>query len=371
MASARYETLYKQAVEACMNARSEICNRLFNWTGIDLQYTDYTKSTPRLKRRESVWLPDNKAVYEIIRKFNQDVGLVNQRNLGIRGWECGMCQMVDLSKRPVCKMLPFLLSAYLYNFPSNKFVQCYLKQAGIESAQKPFFSGIEKDDSIENEELMEGIEKLLRGKVANLARMRKEIFCLMDRFCFPEIVTCEMSGHRCNSFGERPTYLLPSNLANKFKRNTHTLIMDTSDGPLKGEAPPAGYDRYERWTIYDIFFALYVSISDCATKYPDYFAAKPDSVMCWILMTNALQDSKEIEEIESAVEVRSQDDLIEVYDKRIRELHDRKLHNVLKPIPAISPEGMSTRDMRKLVTVGEPSVLLKDEPFITSVVEDT
>ena len=353
MASARYETLYELAVKECESAYSEICKRLFGWAGIDLQFTERGLSPKRLERKESEWLSDTVAVQEIIRQFNKDTGLEYQQSLGVRGWECGISQMVDLTKSSVCKVLPFILSAYLYNFPFNKFVQCYLKQVGIGSAREKFFSGIEKDESIENEESA-GIGKLLRGEVANLARMRKNIFRLVDRFQFPEgIITCEMSGYMRNYFGERPTYLLPSNLADKFKRNIHTSIMDTSEGSLERETPPSGYERYEKWTIYGLFCDLYVSISNCADKWPNYFAGKPDPVMFWILITSILQDGREKEWIKSEVATLPQDDLLKVVDERILELH-LELHDFLKPLRRVGQNGevITKKAMRKLV--GKP-----------------
>ena len=350
MASARYETLYELADKECESARSEICKRMLSWTGIDPRYANRTQSPlpSRLVRKESEWLSDTVAVQEIIRQFNRDTGLTNQQSLGIRGWECGMCQMVDLTKSSVCKVLPFILCAYLYNFPFNKFVQCYLKDVGIGCAREKFFSGIEKDERIENRESVK-IGKLLRGEVVNLARMCKDIFRLMDWFQFPEIIACEMFGYMLNYFEERPTYLLPSNLAGKFKRNIHTLIMDTSEGPLEREAPPSGYERYEKWTIYGLFFGMYVSISNCADKWPDYFAAKPDPVMCWILITSALQDIGGKEWIKSEAATLPQDDLLKVVDERILELHD-----FLKPLPRVDQNGevITKRAMRKLV--GKP-----------------
>lgn len=329
MASAGYEMLYNLAVEEHRSAHSEILNRLFCWAGIDQQYTDCTKSTKRLKRNKSIWLPDTTAVQEIICQFHKDNSFMTQQSYGIRGWECGMCQMLDLTKDSVCKILPFLLCAYLYNFPFNKFVQCYLKEAGIRNAlDYSFFSR-------ENAEQTVGIGKLLQGEVTNLARMRKEIFRLADRFQFPETVTCEPYADLLSDSGSIRTFILPSNLVDvdKFKLNCSISLPRTKDGGIDYKVPWAahvtakGYERYRKWTIYSFFYDFYVGISNCAEEYPDHFAAKPDPALCWILLTNDLHDNKWIGMTKPSVEALSYDDAVKTIDIGIRERLNPEYHH--------------------------------------------
>lgn len=327
MASAGYEMLYNLAVEEYQSAHSEILNRLFCWAGIDPQYTDCTKSAKRLKRNESILLSDTTAVQAIICQFHKDIGVKEQQDYGIRGWECGMCQILDLTKDSVCKILPFLLCAYLYNFPFNKFVQCYIREVGITKALEYSFSGIE------NAEEAVGIGKLLRGEVTNLARIRMDIFRLADRFQFPETVTYEPYADLLSYSGSKRTYILPSNLSvDKFKRNcliTLPMTKGKIDYTVPWVAPVTakGYERYRKWIIYTFFYVFYVGISNCAEEYPDHFAAKPDPALCWFLLTNDLQDNKWIEMTKSSVEALSYNDAVKAIDIGIRERLNPAYHH--------------------------------------------
>lgn len=96
------------------------------------------------------------------------------------GWECGLYQVLDISREDICKALPILLTAYCYNYARGiSFVQNFL-QAGIPNSwksQNPFkpnlyyigaefdeeFQGTDAEDDDRSAETQSGIDKLLCG----------------------------------------------------------------------------------------------------------------------------------------------------------------------------------------------------------------
>lgn len=82
---------------------------------------------------------------------------------GARGWHCGLGQMLDLDKEIVCKTLPYILTAYMYNYnlPKKDFVRRFAAKNEASIDEDVFF-GI-KPHQI-SEEKMPGIEKLLARK---------------------------------------------------------------------------------------------------------------------------------------------------------------------------------------------------------------
>ena len=46
----------------------------------------------------------------------------------LAGWECGLYQVLDISREDICKVLPILLTAYSFNYARHRipFIQKYL-----------------------------------------------------------------------------------------------------------------------------------------------------------------------------------------------------------------------------------------------------
>lgn len=349
MASARYEKLYKLAIEERDHALSEISIRLFNWAGLDPE-TGLTKGATKRKKHECIWLSekDTEPLQKFIREFNKSLSRKDQGDLGIRGWECGICQMFDFTKSSVCKTFPYLFSAYMYNFPSNsnKFVHHYIEKNGI--SKEKFFSGIEKEVDINGEELgtSVGIGNLLRSKVPNSKKMCEQLIQFVDCFKFPKVIAIKLLTPFPNLFSEQPTYFLPVEHAEEFKRNCelHPIMVRNELAVaalpyekkmrkkeeeeeekwkyfLKVEYPPSGYGLYEKWGFYDLFCNLYLITSALAEKWPDHFAEKPDPVLCWILLISAFNDSKHLKMMEFDLESLSKDELKKATDEMIRDLY--------------------------------------------------
>lgn len=83
------------------------------------------------------------------------------------GWQCGLGRMLDLREEVVCKAVPYMLTAYMYNYglPRKGFVRAFVKDRtehgeGTDFSQDELF-GISK---LEKEAKQLGIGNLLRGK---------------------------------------------------------------------------------------------------------------------------------------------------------------------------------------------------------------
>lgn len=361
MASAtRYEEQLELADKEYERALSEISVRLFEWAGIDPKYADPEVELPkRLTRKKNIWLPEKetKAFREIVFHFYDEMGPIAPFELGIAGWEYGICQMFDISKSSVCKTLPFLLIAYMYNFHSNGFVLDYiqalkkrhikkmgpediiqalktLKKRRIKNIDLEYILGVKKlikateysedlGDANGKHKQVVGIEKLLREKVSNPGRMREELILLAARFKFPEIVQIKLPVPFPGFFGEMLPFFVPEKSEAQFKREcrAHKIYTMESD-PIFMDGPPISPCCYGQQDLYRLFCTLYVVISRCAEKSPDCFAAKPDPLLCWLLFTGAIEDNEKIETTKSDCENMSNEDLGKDLDTFIRSIHD-------------------------------------------------
>lgn len=85
------------------------------------------------------WLDHTDLFAEILerfrREFIQDYAL--ETNC-LENWECGLGQIVDLQDDNICSLLPYLLTAYIYNFAdkNGSFVHNFLKMVKKESLIK-------------------------------------------------------------------------------------------------------------------------------------------------------------------------------------------------------------------------------------------
>ena len=72
------------------------------------------------------WIDDTKAVFQIVKRFRKEyIQNDSHERDWLENWECGMCQMIDIQDENVCSLLPYLLTAYVYNFPRNQFVSVF------------------------------------------------------------------------------------------------------------------------------------------------------------------------------------------------------------------------------------------------------
>ena len=78
------------------------------------------------------WLPaDRYSAFATLYREFQRLQLRSQLDFydELKGWECGLYQVLDISRREICEMLPILLTAYMYNYVRKKvpFVQRFLQ----------------------------------------------------------------------------------------------------------------------------------------------------------------------------------------------------------------------------------------------------
>lgn len=86
------------------------------------------------------------------------------------GWQCGLGQMLDLREEVVCKTVPYMLTAYMYNYglPRKDFVRAFVEDRtehgkGTDFSQDELF-GI---SILKKETKQLGIGNLLRGEYIN------------------------------------------------------------------------------------------------------------------------------------------------------------------------------------------------------------
>lgn len=172
-----------------------VYSRLLRWGG----------STKSLKDR---WLPANKVrlLQELVRDYVETYNLERELLDQLPGWTCALGQIIDTDDDKVVTKLPYILTAYIYNFGEpatvrdregsnragntnrNRYVYSYLQK--IENERKDFtndeFFGVSPGHNRPKEERV-GIGALFNEEFhSEDARQRSKLKALAGNFVFPE-----------------------------------------------------------------------------------------------------------------------------------------------------------------------------------------
>lgn len=206
--------------------------------------------------------------------------------------------MVDITNASVCKVLPYLITSYIYNFHRNEFVKGYCKEIGgnivssdsLHEKEHIYYSGAScKHDfigAINEKDKKHPMQDLLRGKkleIQNPNNVDYERIPLL--FDFGEDLVYQRYGDE---------YILPEDKASDFadKVKEASSHWQSADGLPRAPQVAAveEYVLYRADTIFEIFSCLYHIIDYQATSENSHFMAAPDPLLCLILLANALQD---------------------------------------------------------------------------------
>lgn len=117
----------------------------------------------------------------------------------IRGWDCALGQILDIDNAQIFSVLPYILTAYMYNFgepfglrgkkgKNNRFVKRYteplLQTMDLNYEDSTFFGA-----SPLSKTQVDGVGKLLAGEFnTDLTREKKRLELLAHNFVFPETI---------------------------------------------------------------------------------------------------------------------------------------------------------------------------------------
>ena len=187
---------FNKNLQLIEDAKSAIVSRLLNWgqnitAGGDLS-TD-----------ENGWLPKevSQSTRYLVERFYYYYGKKRIKDMGLLGWECGLGQILDIRDQRIAAILPYLLTAYMYNFRSCKYLTGFLTEKNFPpkwtmKLENDFFFGIcmdeeyvkrVKDSEFEDVPAIWGIGKCFTGSLPDNVRKRQQ---MIDRiaqlFAFPE-----------------------------------------------------------------------------------------------------------------------------------------------------------------------------------------
>lgn len=152
------------------------------------------RQTIELWRNESETadIKGDKNIAEYISIFHKNIGkcIIQVHPLIVNGFSCGLGRMLDTSQKDQAELMPYLLTAYMVNFPKNKFVKNYLSkcQEAVSESKNVSLEKIRVDkrkESKEKDSPIMGIEHLLsHEEPSNPKAFTKEFDRLANRFRF-------------------------------------------------------------------------------------------------------------------------------------------------------------------------------------------
>jgi len=237
-----------------------------------------------------VWL-DESAVQETRKCFSdfyRYFGKKELKDLEIDGWECGLGQILNLKDSRICKVLPFILTAYMYNFSitkNEKFVRGFIKRIDPSylSHNDDFFFGGKAFDGGEDY----GIGGFLNGSIKLDSRVIEEF---AKRFRFPETKEQVLQ----TGFGEKSVYIIPAEKEIAFSAGIKGAIW-IDDGVKGGNkvkyyTPGEDMKKYEQSRFFDIFLVWYhvLKLAANPVRRQAILVCSPDPVSNFRLIQSAL-----------------------------------------------------------------------------------
>lgn len=267
------------------------------------------------------------------KKFEEDT-ILDELEENFSGWECGLCQMIDITNKNVCELLPFLLTAYIYNFPKNQFVSSYLKSLKENNKKYSYtddwFCGLEIPEA-ENDNEFVGIGKLLNQQMRKSERNKEQLSRLKDRFHFPQTVHSfygrdESKLESSDSVNSKRYYIMPEIEAEKqqkYLERYYKKVKKIAKGQLY--APMNRTFRNTKYSL-DFIIDIFATWDEVLSEHfsnqnknveRTSFACAPDHLQSWILLCDELKLNFEIEEMKSLCNVCSDSELQEKIESRV------------------------------------------------------
>lgn len=370
-----YDNILNSALDTEKNAECCIDRRVDDWAHHSMISAEQGQE---LKSCIAKFYNKTKKIGDVIKKSRKMKTTLSAEKL--TGWECGLCQMIDITNKDVCELLPFLLTAYIYNFPKNQFVSCYLEV--LKKRKKKYdytddwFCGLDIPE-FESDDEFQGIGKLLNLQMDDSKRDRNERENLIRRFRFPKTQRCGYKKidpeHEKVVFSCNPgmTYIMPLTSNGKGGVKRQKYLEEYLEGSLPAPDPsnPGPY-LFAAWNYYHIpgtekytlsfiinIFATWDSILFKHINHSDerqektFFACEPDFLKCWILLCDALNLDTEIEEIKNLCNKYSYSEL----QRNSREIITKKrINECYMPWLGIYPSRKESKESKEKKDKREP-----------------
>ena len=147
---------------------------------------------------DSEWLPPDVAtnIQLLIKRCYYYYGKRTVTEMGLLNWECGLGQMLNTRDERIVAILPYLLTAYMFNFRSAKYITSFIEKrlpsSWKASLDDNHFLGISKDpsitDTISGSTPTYGIGKFFSGMVQTHGKSDdKAINDISNLFFFPPV----------------------------------------------------------------------------------------------------------------------------------------------------------------------------------------
>lgn len=232
------------------------------------------------------------------------------------GWECGLYQVLDISKKDICRALPILLTAYCYNyarggisfienFPKEEIPSSWLSQNSLQPNR--YYIGAEFDDddfpwnSAKESNNKAGIGRLLNGYEQTSTQVLRN-YAKSFFFGDLEIVQTFIDFKTYKNIDAE--YIIPSRGRSIFLKNVHRKPAGI------GRSESIKWERYEgdrfefvvgelRELGFNWMLASYLAASDNIkaaeerNEKPD-FACEPDLYSCYCYLLAVLKSDGEL-----------------------------------------------------------------------------
>lgn len=340
----KYDIIKSYAKRRHKKALNAVYSRLLNWAGLT-----WYPSAKEYRENNPVWLEETETaeLFYILKDFRRIIGLKAQAKVGkgmlkradaegntvdieidrpgIRGWQCGVCQMIDVQNEAICEVLPVLLTAYVYNFPDNILVHKFLEDNPFKGRNEYIYGAKYCQADLSAADEATGFAKLMFQMITyeDLAIIN-DIFI---NFNFSKFLPCSLK----DTWAGPQIYLIPQGIKDDFISCTKEKYLSSrawrksSIGRHKlhsCEVAPAGFDFYYKDTFFGILGYFYTSICKFAKRKGSFFAKTPNPLFCWILANQTLHDCEGLKHIKQNCNQHTEKELLFFYDKVIRKAYD-------------------------------------------------
>lgn len=255
---------------------------------------------------EDGWLHEDiaRSTQDLFRRFyTKHISRRWLSGLGFDGWECGLGQILDIRNPHIAALLPYLLTAHMYNFRASKHITGFINNsrpaAWKTTWKNNYFFGVcrdeagdKKDDTNNKKTPIYGIGKYLMEDIyiTNTRYYRLQA-ALVQSFFFPETVLWETSGFVCTK------YVVPKTDVSRFKKamKQHTMV-NCDDGTEYSQQYYAGSNstvsREYQCDLYEmLFIAWYQTITEAyhSKRKITLLGCEPSAKDCYCLLQCHLQ----------------------------------------------------------------------------------
>ena len=345
-------SLEEDCTKTLENAIGAIRERFFDW---EKRYSEANRAN---SNDDTGFLSKeiSKALRTLILDFYKNYKKETAKDIGLTEWECGLGQILDISDERISKILPYLLTSYMYNHINSENSYKYFKSF-IE--EEPFFydsqrkeKGYEAKRNVNNDYFFaarsiqsdteeffpeenftspKGIGILFSGAIftsdsigKKRSQNRKLYKDISELFRFPEVerVSLGVGEHpfdpknkamyKEDTIMVRETHLVPLQQMDDFLENISRKTLMDSDNITRlyqetyNDATRKKHHVYLSKIYEEIFVVWYRVCRQAALRNIPQLKSEPNARICYSLMKTALRLStyEEIASQSASIEIR-------------------------------------------------------------------